>query len=76
MTSYAAQKGRTAQSVRSTSPAAKKALTPADDAQVAENKQFILEHMPELLPMIRALHAEGLIDGWRAVKNCNLNERK
>lgn len=74
MTSYAAQKGRAAQSVRSTSPAAQISLTPADDARVATNKQFILEHMPELLPTIRNLHAEGLIDGWRAITHCRLTQ--
>lgn len=70
MTSYAAQKGRAAPALRSTSPAAPKALTPADDARVAENKQFILDHMPELLATIRDLHAEGLIDGWRNIVGC------
>lgn len=74
MTSYAAQKGRAAQALRSTPPAAQKALTPADDARVAANKNFVLDHMPELLPLIRDLHAEGMIDGWRAISNCNLIE--
>lgn len=72
--SYAAQKGRAAQSVRSTSPAAPKALAPADDARAAVNKQFIREHMPEIIPTIRDLHAEGLIDGWRAITHCRFTQ--
>lgn len=69
--SYAAQKGRAAPALRSTSPAAPKTLTPTDDARAAANKQFIREHMPEIIPTIRDLHAEGLIDGWRSIKTCN-----
>lgn len=72
--SYAAQKGR------ATLPAApatiaQAELNAAQEARIDENKQFIRQHMPEIIPTIRDLHAEGLIDGWRAVKNCNLNER-
>ena len=75
MTSYAGQKGRATAQARPAAPAAPRAITQADEQRTAANKQFILEHMPELLPMIRNLHAEGLIDGWRAVKNCTLNEK-
>lgn len=32
----------------------------------------VLKTMPEMLPIIRNLHAEGLIDGWRNVKTCKL----
>lgn len=72
MTSYAAQKGRSLpQSQAAPAPAAKP-LTTADEAAIEANKAFILEHMPEMLPIIRHLHAEGLIDGWRAVKRCVL----
>lgn len=72
--SYAAQKGRAAL------PAAPATIAQAElnadqEARVDENKKFIRQHMPEIIPTIRHLHAEGLIDGWRAVKNCNLNER-
>lgn len=70
MTSYAAQKGRAVQQLRSTPKKEQKPLSPAEDARVAANKEFVLEHMPELLPIIRSLHAEGLIDGWRAVASC------
>lgn len=70
MTSYAAQKGRAVQPLRSTPKKEQKPLSPAEDARVAANKEFVLEHMPELLSTIRSLHAEGMIDGWRSIKSC------
>lgn len=72
MTSYAGQKGRATAQARPASPAAPKPITTAEEERTAVNKQLILEHMPELLPMIRDLHAEGLIDGWRNICNCKL----
>lgn len=76
MSSYASQKGRAAAPVRSTTSAAPRTISPAEAERIAANKDFILEHMPEMLATIRELHAEGMIDGWRAVKNCNLIEKK
>lgn len=76
MSTYAGQKGRAAISAQPAPVAAPRPITQAEEERAAANKQFILEHMPELLPIIRELHAEGMIDGWRAVKSCTLNERK
>ena len=45
-------------------------LSDAERERVAANRAFVHEHMPELVDFIKALHAEGLIDGWRAVENC------
>lgn len=70
MSSYAAQKGRAAQSVRSTPKIEPKPLTAAEELRVAEAKAFILEHMPEMLEIIRDHHAAGNIDGWRAIQSC------
>ena len=50
------------------------ALGEAQQAAVEANRAFVREHLPEIEPMIRALYAEGLIDGWRAIKHCTLNE--
>lgn len=72
MTSYAAQKGRAAAQARPAAPAAPRPITQAEEQRTAANKQFILEHMPDLLPTIRDLHAEGLIDGWRSLVRCTL----
>lgn len=72
MTSYAAQKGRSTQPAKAAPAPAAKPITPEQEAEIEANKDFILEHMPEMLPIIRDLHAEGLISGWRNVKTCKL----
>lgn len=38
-----------------------------DREQIAENRAFVMENMPELLPFIKELHAQGAISGWRNV---------
>ena len=35
-------------------------------------KVFVETHLPEAVPLIKALYAEGLIEGWRAVVDCRL----
>lgn len=76
MTSYAAQKGRAVQAVRSTPKTEPKQLTTAEEERVAAANEFILEHIPDMLPMIRDLHAEGLIDGWRNIVTFRLTDRQ
>lgn len=71
MSSYAAQKGRAAPVARSPQTVEARTLTEAEEARVANNRDLVLEHMPEMLQIIRQLHAEGLIDGWRSVR-CTL----
>lgn len=51
-------------------------LTDAEQARVAENRAFVLAHLPELVHFIKDLHAVGYLDGWRAVENCKLNTSK
>lgn len=72
MTSYAAQKGRAARLDKPSRPAPAKPLSEAEEARVADNKDFILAHMPEMLPIIRDLHADGLVDGRRNFVRCTL----
>lgn len=72
MTSYAAQKGRAAPVAKAAAAAQARPLTEAEEARIDANKGFVLNHMPELLPTIRALHAEGMIDGWRSLLRCTL----
>lgn len=74
MTTYAAQKGRGIQNLRSETPSPEKAppLSDSEKARIESNKEFVIEHMPELLPFIRDLHAQGMIAGWRSVRNCRL----
>jgi hypothetical protein len=71
MTSYASQKGRSVPQAQA-APEAAEPITPDQEAAIEANKEFILEHMPEMLPIIRNMHAEGLISGWRNVKSCKL----
>ena len=77
MTTYAAIRGHAARPAAQDStvlarPAA--ALPPAEIERISANRQFVMEHMPELVDFIKELHAEGLIDGWRAVKNCSIGK--
>ncbi len=74
MTSYAAQKGRAAPVAQPAKIAQVRQLTEAEQARTAENRAFIIEHMPEAVQFIKDLHAEGLIEGWRAVINCNFTK--
>ena len=75
METYASIKGQPIQPepVAITAPAA-----PADELseeeieRIAENRAFVIEHMPELVDFIKALHAAGLIQGWRGVQNCQI----
>lgn len=79
MTSYAAIKGQT---IKSAPVASDTATVPSSELsdeeiqRIAENKAFVREHMPELGDFIKALHAAGLIRGWRDVQNCKLINEK
>lgn len=51
-------------------PAAPKELPPLTEAEHARIKQTIAtikEKAPEVIPLVKGLHALGMIDGWRAV---------
>lgn len=70
--SYSAMKGRAAQVAPPVSNRQPETLSPAEEARIADNRDLVLEHMPEMLQIIRNLHAEGLIDGWRNIKQVRL----
>lgn len=42
-------------------------LTDEARDRAAWTREQVIEHMPELLPVIREFVAEGLISGWRDV---------
>jgi hypothetical protein len=44
-----------------------KPLTEAERARVAHTVSQVKELMPELVSVVKDLHAAGLIDGWRDV---------
>lgn len=75
MSTYASIKGRAVAPAPTTARRDPADLSQADAARVEANRQFVREHMPELVPTIRALYEAGLIDGWRAITKCELNER-
>lgn len=74
MNAYASLKGRAATAPKAPIREPSPALHDGDQARVETNRRFVLEHLPELAPLIRALYAEGLIDGWRAVRKCTLKD--
>lgn len=74
MTSYAAQKGRSTTAAQPAAKAAPEPLTAAEDNRIIQNRDFVQEHLRDIVPLFRNLHAEGLIDGWRAITNCRLTQ--
>lgn len=48
-------------------PAEPAELTDAERDRIAAKRDQVRTLMPEFVPFIRELQAEGLIDGWRAV---------
>lgn len=71
--SYAEAKGRApSASLKPLNQPPPHELSDAEREQVAENIAFVKAHLPELVPFVKDLHAEGLIDGWRAVRHCRL----
>lgn len=70
MTSYAAQKGRSVQTVQPQKTSEPVALSRAEEDRVAANKLFVQEHMADMIPLFKSLHAEGLITGWRCISSC------
>lgn len=45
------------------------ALSEREKAIIARRRVLIHEHMPELLPEIKAMVELGMIDGWRNIKS-------
>ncbi|HJW25160.1 MAG TPA: hypothetical protein VJ576_09700 [Rhodocyclaceae bacterium] len=71
---YANQKGRVT-AIHSPATAGRRPprqLSEAEQAAVAGNREFVLEHMPDAVPFIKELHDLGMIDGWRSVDNCQI----
>lgn len=48
-------------------PAELPELTDAQRDRIAAKRDQVRTLMPEFVPFIRELQAEGLIDGWRAI---------
>jgi hypothetical protein len=75
MSDYARASGRAArplQPVVDNRETAAPELSPAAQARAEQARDFVTEHMPDAVPLIRDLVREGLMPGWRAVQNCRL----
>lgn len=72
--SYAKVKGK----APAETPAARRPLRPSapidadEHARIAANVALHKQYLPEFAPLIKELHAVGLIDGWRNVKNIEI----
>lgn len=78
METYASIKGQPVQpdQLAITAPAAPEGdLSKEAIEHITENRAFVIEHMPELVDFIKALHSAGLISGWRSVQNCKKIQR-
>lgn len=50
-------------------------LTDGDRERIAQNKQLVEQHLPELVPFIKELYAKGAVEGWRCVQHVALLEQ-
>ena len=77
MNSYAQIKGNTVRPAVVANKATSTLTDELSDAEIeriAQNRDFVKEHIPEIVDLIKELHAAGMIDGWRSVRNCKLIE--
>lgn len=71
--------GQPGYTVAAPPPTARTSPQPLCDAErdlVAKNRDLVIVHMPELVPLIHELHALGMIPGWRAVKRIKIFEEE
>lgn len=48
-------------------PKALPPLTEAEHGRITKTIAFAKENLPEMVQLVKDLHAEGLIEGWRAL---------
>ena len=53
-----------------------KTLTAQEEARAAEMAALHKQHLPEYVPMLKELHALGMIDGWRSIVSIEVLEKK
>ena len=75
--SYAQAKGRApASAVVWTRASVAPIDSQAEHDRIAANYSLVKQHMPEIVPFIKGLHAVGLIDGLRAIRNVQVFQGK
>jgi hypothetical protein len=73
---YAAAKGRAVPLPTARKPTAAPIANEAERERIAGNYALVKEHLPEIVPFIKELHAVGLIDGLRAIQNVQIIQGK
>lgn len=65
--SYASAKGKTAHfTVEKRKPPPE--LSDCEKAEIARRVRLMKQYIPEALDFVRAMHAEGMVDGLRCIK--------
>lgn len=74
MATYAGAKGKTVVAPAKRPGRALPELSDDEKVQVAERVRLVKEHMPEAFEFMKALHAEGLVDGMRCLSSVTVFE--
>jgi len=73
--SYASAKGRTPSgSLKPLNAPPPRPLGEAEKEAVAERARQLKQHLPEAMDFLKELHAEGLVDGLRAIVSVTVFE--
>lgn len=67
--SYASAKGRTAPLFEEKNQKPLPALSDEEKAVIAERVRLAKQHIPEVMDFVKALHAEGMVDGLRCIES-------
>lgn len=49
-----------------------KELSDEEKEEIAQNRAFVQMYLPKAAADLRIFFEDGLLEGWRAVKNCRL----
>lgn len=71
---YAGAKGRTITPQAARLPDEGRELSDAEKEAIAGRVRLVKEHIPEAMAFIKALHAEGLVDGLRCIASVTVFE--
>lgn len=72
---YASAKGRAASgSLKPLNVLPPPPLSDDEKAVIAERVRLVKQHIPEALDFVKALHAEGMVDGLRCIESVTVFE--
>ncbi|MDD2664363.1 MAG: hypothetical protein PHD19_11485 [Dechloromonas sp.] len=72
--SYASAKGRAPGSLKTLNQTPAPPLSDAEKAVIADRARAVKEHLPEAWDFMKALHAEGMVDGMRCLVSVTVFE--